>query len=281
MNILEYKEAKYIPENLLQSLMKSEIECWWSEPFSEYKICSDCKAIFSIEEVHGSVENFRNGENCWDNFQCLECNWKTKYVYKTDDYFEHIKNYIKWDVLAILLVTPEKNVEWFGILSKSNLHSIIYDEIDSRPDSYDKNKAIQIISENIFSLYNTQNQEIVYSNQVYVSPSYRSWNTSFEVLKKLFTLNSEEFTGLPLVWETRYKSKFYPISRLMWYKDLMVDKYWNVLQYAPNYDSIVDFFNTVTSFLSKGIVKWMLWYKKEAENILKNNPSFLSRKFYY
>ena len=73
---------------------------------------------------------------------------------------------------------------------------------------------------------------------------------------------------------------FYPISRLMWYEDVAIDKYWNALQYSTLYSKTVDFFNAHDSFSNRGLVRSMFKYKKEANSILKNNASFSSRKFY-
>jgi hypothetical protein len=46
--------------------------------------------------------------------------------------------------------------------------------MDSRPDSYNKDKVIKLISQKIFNIDNAEDKEFLYSNQVYVTPSLRS-----------------------------------------------------------------------------------------------------------
>lgn len=276
MDILEYKEAKYIPENLLQSLMKSEIECWWSEPFSEYKICSDCKAIFSIEEVHGSVENFRNGKNCWDNFQCLECCWKTKYMYKTDEFLDLVKEYIKGYVSAVLLVTSEGNVEWFGILSKTTISSILKNELNTRPNSYDIPKLKEILFNEIDKFIWS---EILCLHQLYIYKDYRVENRSFNMMKKMFTIN-KSFQNIPIILETRYDCIWYLLWRLFWSKNLIDDRHWYVVQIIKNYSIFFEFLKKNSWPTNELNSEKLLPFKKESIKILKNKKYFSERKFY-
>ena len=256
MKIFSYKEAKNIPENLLPSLVKSEIECWWSEPFSEYKICGSlsCKAIFSIEEVHWSLSNFKKWINNWDDFSCLECSWETEYIYKTDAFFNLIKDYIKWDVSAILLVTPEQNVEWFWVLSKTTLKDVVENEFATRPWSYDKKELSNILSKELFGIKTLSNKELICLHQIYISPDFRWIYKPFDVLKNMFLLREDDWS-LPVVMETRYDSRFFPITKKMWFRDLVDDKYWYVVQYISNYLKLLNF--------------------------LMNSKNLSKRKFYY
>lgn len=254
MEIFSYKEAKNIPDVFLPSLVKSEIECWWSEPFSEYKICNECSAIFSLEEVHGSLNNFRNNITSGDDFNCLECSWKTRYIYKTDEFFDLVKNYIKWDVSAILLVTPEQNVEWFGVLSKTTLRGVIENEFATRPWSYDKERLFVILSKELFGEESFSDEELICLHQIYISPDFRWIYKPFDVLKNMFLLREDDWS-LPVVMETRYDSRFFPITKKMWFRDLVDDKYWYVVQYISNYLKLLNF--------------------------LMNSKNLSKRKFYY
>jgi hypothetical protein len=60
MKIEVYKNTSTILEKLLPSLIDAQIECWGSKPFDEYKICEneECRALFSIEDIHGSIKKF-------------------------------------------------------------------------------------------------------------------------------------------------------------------------------------------------------------------------------
>lgn len=277
MNILEFKEAKNIPEKLLPSLVKSEVECWWSEPFSEYKICNDCKAIFSIEEVHGSVENFRKSENNWDDFECLECHWTTKYIYKTEEFLNLIKEYIKWDVSAVLLVSPDENVEWFCVLVKTNILWIVENEFNTRPNSYDKQKLTEILLEKTTSWIW---DKVLCLHHLYVCEKFRGVNFFSSMMKKLFIIN-EIFKSSPIILETRYDSHFYSMSRFCWAINLIDDTYWYVTQIIKNYSNFLDFFSK-KSWLTNNFKKNdLLLFKKESIKILENNKHFLERKFYY
>ncbi len=285
MRIESYKEAKNLPEKYLPSLVDAEIECWWSRPFSEFRICKNdkCKATFSIEDVYWSIEEYQRKtqelKNI-DNFDCKECNSETWYIYEKSKFINILKEKIKEDVIAVLLITNDDIVKWFWFWKKTTLWDILYNEIDVRPDSYDKEEAIKMLSKIIFNQIDSRHEEFVFSNQIYVSPSHRAWNISFEVLKALFNLKSKEFSKYPIVWETKYSSKFYPISRLMWYRDCTDDKYWNVLQYCPDYKQVLNFYNSQSTFTNKETIKKIIKFKKEAMLILKNNPHFTQRSFY-
>ena len=277
LEIKNYKSASDIPEEYLPSLVDSEIECWWAEPFAEYKICGECSAIYSIEDEYLTIENYRNRKKDWD-FIC-ECWCETNLMYPKDKYIDMLVKYIKWEVMASLLL-DDNRIEGFWISTKSNFKNIIYNEMDSRPDSYNKDKVIKLISQKIFNIDNAEDKEFLYSNQVYVTPSLRSWNESFNMLRKIFNMNSQEYKNLPIIWETKYKSKFYPISRIIWYQDIDSDKYWNVLQYSWCVNDVAIFFDNYDSFKNKELFRYMFRYKKESNIIMKENPSFLNRIFY-
>lgn len=277
MEILSYKNASDIPEEFLPSLVESEIECWWSEPFSEYMICENCKWIYSIEDVYWSIKNYKIRKKN-KQFEC-KCWCEIIFMYQKDKYLDLLTQYFKWKVSAVLLV-DNIQVKGFWVLTKSNLADIIYNHIDYRPNSYNKEKVIQLISQKIFWIDDAKKKDFIYSNHIYVAPSHRLWNISFELLKTISNLNNEEYKNLPVIWETKYKSKFYPISRIMWYTDIMPDKYWNVLQSINKYGNVTNFFNTNDSFFNNESLKDMLKYINISSNILKLNPNFSNRKFY-
>lgn len=277
MDILSYKQAKDIPEHLLVSLAKSEVECWWSEPFSEYKICEECSAIFSIEEVHWSVKKFRNSETNWDIFECLECSWNTKYMYKINDFFDMIKEYIKWDVSAVLLVTPEKTVEWFAVLTKTTINWIVENEFNTRPNSYNKQELISLLlNEYPFIGW----QEVICLHQIYINKYFRWNNRAFNVLKKILTIN-ELYYNLPILLETRYDSRFYPITRYLWSQNLIDDKYWYVVQIIKNGLLFIKYLEKVLFEMKEKKLNVFFPFREESKKNIEKNIHFLERKFYY
>lgn len=240
MEIKSYKQASDIPDSILSSLVDSEIECWGLEPFSEYKICSDCKAVFSIEEVHWSLEDFRNKTKSWDDFECLECNWKTHYIYEPSYFLEEAREYVKWDVSSILLLTPDQKVEGFWILSKTNMSWLMEREFATRPSSYKKEDLLESLLDNFSWVDDLLNQDFICLHQIYISPYFRRVFKVFDMLKHMFSLRKED-SDLPIIMETRYDSKFFPITKKMWFDDIIDDKYWYVIQYLSKYMNLVNF----------------------------------------
>ncbi|USN58368.1 MAG: hypothetical protein H6767_09000 [Candidatus Peribacteria bacterium] len=59
MHIQRYAQAQDIPDALFPSLIDVQIECWGQSPFNEYKMCDDCGALYSLEEVCGSIDLYR------------------------------------------------------------------------------------------------------------------------------------------------------------------------------------------------------------------------------
>ncbi len=283
MKIETYKKASDIPKKYLPSLVDSEIECWGSRPFNEYKICSnsECGAIYAIEDIYETIDNYRNrtDNEKANNFECSCCNTKTEFIYEKQNFLEILKEYIKWEVSRVLLLDDNENVEWFGVLSKDTLKNIIYQIFDSRPWSWDREKAILEISKKIFWNDNSREEEFICSHQIYISPFAREWNIAVDILIELFSLN-ESFRWFPIIGETRYDSKFYPVTRIMGYQDILDDKYWVVLQASNSYNFVLDFFNSIKSFSDKSIFKDILRYKKESLKILKENSNFTTQKFY-
>jgi hypothetical protein len=80
--------------------------------------------------------------------------------------------------------------------------------------------------------------------------------------------------------ETRYDSRLYPISRLLWFEDISTDKYWYVIQYLPKFSKILDFFSKNNTFFNPDLLSKKQYFKWYAMSILCENPKFLDRKFY-
>lgn len=278
MEIKSYPDASLILEKDLKSYVKSSIECWWSDPFAELMMCIDekCWSIYSIQDVYWSVEDYRNRKEDKE-FKC-ECGCDTELMYKPEEFIELVKEYVKGEVSVVLLMVDDE-VEGFWVLSKWKLRDVMYSSLNWRPDSWNIEESISALSEKLFWIVDWWNKEVVCSHQIYVSPKFREGNITLDILKKLFSINPS-FEWLPIVWETRFNSKFYPITRAKWYKDLVHDKYGSVLQYAENFSEINNFYQNVSSFSDKWLFSEIIKYKRESKKILANNPDFLKRKKY-
>lgn len=277
LEIKSYEKADDIPLKYLSSLVDSEIECWWSKPFDEFKICNSCNAVYSIEDIYWDIVSYRSCKDKNKNFIC-KCWNETKLIYPKNEFITTLIDYIKWNVIATLLI-DKWNVEWFWILRKTNLNDIIYNKLDYRPDSYNK----EIIFDNLFQKYKNDDifkKDFIYSDQIYTAPHLRKWDISFNLIKEPFIINEKINWNLPIIWETKYDSKFYPISRTMWYDDIISDKYGNVLQHSFSTKKVLDFFKNYKCFSDRWLVRELLKFKKYANNILDENPHFESRKYY-
>lgn len=284
MRLESYPEAKKMPEKYLPSLVDAEIECWWSEPFSEYRICKNdwCKAIFSIEDVYWSVEEFQKRRELWvldDTFCCEECWDETEYVYEKGEFISLTQEYVKKDVGCVIWTSDNNKVNWFWIISTTTVDSLLNLELNTRIWSYDKKELLKNISESIFWINDAWDEELLCLLHVYISPNWREKNLCFELLKSMFLLKENEVKK-PIIMETRYDSRLYPISRLLWFKDLMSDKYGYVVQYLEQFSSIINFFKSNNTFFKPDLIWRKQLYKWVAMSILAQNPIFINRKFY-
>ena len=280
MEIVDYKNSSDIDEKYIPSLLARQVECWWSEPFWEYKVCKseDCNAIFSLEKVCWNISNLR-AWIIWNDFCCTECGSQTEFIYANPEFLLLIREYIKWKVSSVLLIDEAENVEGFWVVKKTNLWWLLDLEFATRPDSYDKEQVLEQISHSLFGKKNASDEDVICLHQLFVSELFRWWNTSFDILKKLISLN-EEYRKVPFLLETRFDSKFYPISRTMWVNDISSDKYWYVIQWCFNYWRMIDFFVSNQSFYSEINLPQILKFKEEAKAILSKNSSFSWQKFY-
>jgi len=279
LEIKSYKDASLIPEEYLPSLVDSEIECWWSRPFDEYKKCDDCGAIFSIEDVYGSLEEFRKGRDDWTDFNCLVCSCSTNFIYEKKAFLELLQDYIKKDVSAVLLVTAEQKVEGFWVLLKTTVWWLVENEFATRPGSYDKDLLKDKLSNELFWISDAYHKEIICLHQIYISPYFRHWDISFNIMKELFYLN-KEYLDFPVIWEAKYDNRFYPISRSMWFSNLLDDKYWYIVQIIQKYWLVLDFLQEINWYSDKKLISNLFKYKKESLRILKQKKKTLNTKFY-
>ena len=280
MQIQSYKRAADIEEKYLPQLAKRQAECWWAKPFEEYLICVNkkCRAIFSSQEVLWDVMRVRHTPTQQINFCCTECWDTTQEIYNPHKFIKIMKEYFLWAVSSILVTDESDQVEWFGFVTKTTIRSLMEREFNTRPHSYDIEGAIKALWKKLYSSENSEHKNVICFNQIYLSPVVRSSKLSYEVFQKLFEINKDEYANIPLVWDTRYDNDFYPIIRSIWAEDILEDKYGYALQSLTRYWNVLDFLEKHNWF--SDFIGSMIKYKKQAREILKNNPNFTQRKFY-
>ncbi len=270
MNIAVYEDASTLPEEYFPSLADAQIECWWSRPFDEYKICQDekCRALYSIEDVFWSIENFNLKKDKNTDFKCEDCWQKTDFIYDKELFIENIREYIKWEVSVVLLLNNSK-VEGFWVTIIKTLKELLDLELWNRPKSYKEHFLITS------DLWKKLNEKFSCINHIYVSKEYR-WKWYWK--KLLFEIfNFLQMQQNQIVTETRYDSDFYSICKSIWFEWEINDKYWYILMFLKknwyiNQDNINSIFNDIsTNFLK---------YKQKARSILNINSSFSHRKAY-
>ena len=235
MKLELFKEAKNIPEKYLPSLVDAEIECWWSEPFSEFRICKNnsCKAVFSIEDVYWCVEEYQKVRDRWElnnDFCCEECWDDTEYVYEKDEFLGVVKEYIQWTVSSILLLNNVDSIRWFWIIAKKQLFDLINIELNTRPWSYDKLLLLNSLSKNIFWENSAWNNEIIYFNHLFVWEELRNDRFWWLIMQKMFKF-VKYYKDIPSIIETLKWSNVYNYMKRFWFKDSIEDKYWYVVMY--------------------------------------------------
>ena len=134
----------------------------------------------------------------------------------------------------------EKKVEWFGILSKNTALWLIENEFATRPWSYNKQELLRALLD-VFSWDNRLlNKKLICLHQIYISPEFRKTYKVFDMLRDMFLLREQD-SHLPVVMETRYDSRFFPITKKIWFNDILSDKYWYVIQYMSKYIDLSNF----------------------------------------
>ncbi len=241
---LEYKrfiDAAQIPESYMQQLFNLEVQVWWQEPFWEYKICDneECRRIFSIKQVHWL--SHEHDISRWDTFCCSECSSSTSYLYKSEEFYALMHEYVKNNVSMILLVWEGDVVEWFWILSQWTIGSVANFEFQTRPWWLLWEEIVENLSQRLFEKPDAGDEPIVCFHQIYLSEHVRDAAMSYKLLQELFFLVADVYQDLPVVWETLYNGRFYPVSRSLWFQDSVHDKYWYVIQYIEKYSDILRF----------------------------------------
>jgi len=244
MEIKSYKKVSDVPEKYLSSFVEAEIKCWGARPFDEYMVCknSKCKALYSIEDVHWTKGDINDSFD----FKCIECDNDVEACYDREDFLRETIEYFKREASVVLIIENEK-VEWLTLLSKTSVEWLIDYEFATRPNSYPKDILLQKISEKIFWMQDASKEELIHWNHMYLNTNLRKNNLSFNLSKAIFSLNPE-YKDYPLIGETRFETKIYPIFRRIGFEEIMWDKHWYISMFLPKIQIILDYLNQNNSF---------------------------------
>ncbi len=280
MQIKSYQDASKIENKYLPQLAERQAECWWAKPFDEYRICKNdsCKAIFSIEEVLWNILEIRNITSWKIDFSCSECTADTKEMYPKEKFIDMMKQYFLWEVSWVLVVDESDTVEWFWFTSKTTIRSLMEFEFNTRPSSYHIEDTIKKMWEALYGSEDVDQGEVICFHQIYLSPLIRESKLSYSVLKALLEIHRDDYRDIPIVWESKYDNKFYPILRSMGVQNLASDKYWYVIQTLARYSDMLDFLDIHSGY--QDFLWDMIRYKKDSRRILKDSPELTKRKFY-
>lgn len=280
LRYLPYPKAEEIPEKYMRQLFEKEIEVWGVEPFWEYKICDNslCRRVFSIEDIHWEISKIHETKNMWDDFYCLDCSNKTSYMYKSEEFYELMKEYVKWNVSVILLIWDKDTLQGFWVLSQGTIGSVAHWEFQTRWWSYNPKDVIDTLSEKIFSCSDAWDEDIICFHQIHVSDQVRNAAISYKLMQELFFLTGEIYNNLPVVWETRYDSRFYPVSRSIGFEDILDDPHGYVIQSISKYTQVLQFLSDNRWF--SDFNKEMLGFKRDAKKVLMEHQNYSGIKYY-
>lgn len=234
-------------DDIFGKFFETEIQFWWSESFWEYKSCPDCEKIFSVEEVCWWVEEFKKW-NKWENHCCPDCGITTDYIYYTESYRDLLRWYTEQQVSIVLLMSEEDAINWLAVLRKAKLRELIDLEFSTRKESYKKDDVEREVGK-ILAKKDTWDDDLVCLQHFYLDRSVRNWAKSYELLRKLFSLNPE-YANLPLIQETMYRSRFYQKAISLWFRDALNDEtHWYVIQVVRRYSEVLKVLEKHNSFI--------------------------------
>lgn len=272
MQIESYKHWNTIPDDLFSSMVQTQIECWWQEPFWEYMICENtqCRKIVSIE----LAEEIKD----WSKISCPCCSGGMKKIYEYSEFYDILKEYFNWKVSAILLLNEwesNKEILWFWSLSLTNIEGVVDLELATRPSSFHPATLKELLATHLFP-GGIEDDNIVCCHQIYIAERIRTIALFWEMQTALMQTNPE-YSDMPVVLETRFDSRLYPILRSVWFEDLTYDQYWYVVQYFPRFWDLIAYVEE-KKYLDMPVSS-LRRYRKHALKILNEHPEF-NDKYY-
>lgn len=272
-----YPDASQIPENFLRQIHWHQVEWWWAEPYDEYKICATpgCWRLYSIDDVRGSLQEDDSEEDftCWEE----NCEGETVFIYNTEAFYNNLIEYIQRNVSMVLLTNGDE-LKGFWMLSQWNIKSVAHIEFWGRPNGYTPELIVEKLSQDLFWVTDASEEQITHMFNVIIEPSTLRTHNAFALMQELFFAFAEDLYLYPVVKESHYADRMYPIARAMWFRNVVDNQYWYVIQTVDRYSEILNYFRLHPWFIK------MLWdihhYREEAKSIIEKNNWFIWNKYY-
>ena len=277
--MLGFSHYNEFSEGLVSEFINAAIYCWGSAPFNEFKICTSCKRIHSVEEVY-SLDVPLLDESIVkyipDNFPCTDCGSATLNMYDKKELMENLKKYFEFNVYMVLSFTEEWRISAFGVMVKKSIQDIVDYDFSTRPNSYNKDQLCIDIYKKLFRRESSESKEVLCLQNIYVSPSERWKQISLKLIGKMFSHFLPEEGDIPAILETKIDSNFYSISRCLGFENIWdFDKYWYIVQGIPQVSDLVNI-----NQISHNIRNQLSYFNKESSYFLNKNPNLLAPKFY-
>lgn len=272
MKLLTISSYEDFPKQYLNDFLYLQRDCWGREPFGEFHICPDCKRLYSIEEVCW-VENISSYSSVIHI--CNECKCETELMY-WEDFLEVIKDYFQYNVGVILAFSDSWELVWFWVIVKKAIQDILEYEFSTRPKSYPQDLSLAL-SQKAFGDILHIHTEVLLLHHIYVIPQFRSSGLVFLIIQKL--LDFFYWYDWPILLETHLLSKFYPITRYLWFENVWnPDRYWYVAQVS---DSLGDIKKSLESIIIwKYISSSLHIFREEASYTLSWLWNTVSQRYY-
>jgi len=230
IDIITYPDMSHMEEGLLNSLCGLEREVWGY--YGEYAVCSDinCRAIQNIPDAYDGVddeERFvplseleKNGPNIPD---CPECGGPSELIFPPKIMPTFLKHQFSGGVFGSLLVGQNREVQGCTIAKKGKLEEL-FDSMNYR-QSYNKEQYLASVAKCLnFDHENGKDKEFVSWNRLEIAHALRGQRHFFPLLKALLDQHPE-YDSLPVIGDTRPKSKVYPFLKVIGYRDVMTDEH--------------------------------------------------------
>ena len=254
-----FNTSRLPDKKLLSDLQVQQVLCWWVEPFAEFHICTSCNRLNSIKDLDAE-EDVKN--NILKTYKCVCCWEQTKSFYQWSDFLQALQEYFSYETHVIIAREYSWEIQWYFALVRKTINELLSYELATRPNSYDHEKITEQIWRN--------DNPLLCMQHMYINPNYRgkSFFSTFMIdgIRDFWIPKDEK-----VILETHFWSQAYPLTRSLWFQNIATEKYGYVLQLHSSRDELAQNLRKVHSRVQ---------FKQEQRDILSQNPSFLSEKFY-
>lgn len=271
MKIQRFSHPDDVKNDYWEQLYLLQKQCWGERPFWEFKKCSECHRVYSVEDVLWEGEKIVEGKD----FSCISCDGETYDMYDRN-FIDEMKKYFKDNVYLILSISWSDEVIGFWIVTKKSISEVVSYDFSSRPNSYDTNKLSQEIAFLAFGNREKVYNDIILLNHIYVIPELR-WTTLFFQMFRTMLESFQEDIDLPSILETRFDSRVYPYLRALGFRDIFEDQYGYIPQIIRNNKVLLQQLISAEKWEKIPYLKESLRYAKK---VIQENPQFTGVKIY-